>query len=96
MKDYFNSATQDLYSATGGTDALTKIVAITNTMANSDQFQTYVDNEATADFTGLVSAMQQINTNNPTLVSGEGLNVLEEGYSSNAVSDILTQIFSGD
>ncbi len=92
LKDYFSSASAEFASATGGSNALQKLLTMTQTMANSSGFSTYVANEAQTDFQGLVSALNAISGNGDVLLTEGG--ALQNGFTNNSeIATILAQFF---
>ena len=90
LQEYF--ASQDLSTATGGSNALNMIVNLTQTMMGTSGFDAYMETEAAADFQGMVSALHIISENGNTMLT-DG-NALQDGYTDNGeMIALLAQIF---
>ena len=94
LKDYFTSASAGFANATGGSDALKKLVTMTQVMANTSGFSDYMETSAVADFKGLASAFNVISGNGNTMLTDGG--VLKNGFTNNSeIAALLAQFFGG-
>ncbi len=91
LQEYFNSASANFANATGGSNALSMLASMVQTMASSSGFNDYIANEGAADLQGFVSALNVIGQNGNTLLTDGGM--LANGFTDNAtLNALLAQI----